>query len=162
MFSLALPTTTTWLDLPHGVRVLVRPLDSTVHAAALAKVTREIRAMEAQRAELLETGLPVDHLPDLADDDLRRGIVAILLARGLARYGIAGWEGIEQPYSPDMAEQLMRHADMANAFLAAYQAPIAALATEGNGSAPAPNGTSTGAQPTAADAAPAAPTAPLH
>jgi hypothetical protein len=161
MFSLTLPTAPRWLDLPHGIRVQVKPIDGLVRAAAEASVHRTIREAEAERTDRIEVGAGVADLVDLADADMRRAFISLTFAAKLARYGIVAWEGIEQDHTGDLAEQLMLQQDtIAEAFIAAYLAPVAALAAEGNASAPAPNGSSAGAPITAEAAPPPAPPAP--
>ncbi len=160
MISLNLPTQPYDLPLPHGVVVTVRPLSAAVLATAQAHATATITRLREARQERAEVGLPLDDLPDLNAPDVREGQVIAALARGLARHAITGWRGIHEPWSPDMADQLMRHADMAHAFLRDYQAPVLRLDAEGNACAPALNGPSATGATIALDAA--APAMPAH
>jgi hypothetical protein len=150
MFSIAPPEEPRWVDLPHGVRVEVRPADGLVRAAAEAAVLREVRAQEAERAARLEEGADTADLLDLADPDLRTTFLVLGIAGKLARFAIIRWEGIEQAHTPDLAEAMMvRHPDMGLAFLDALMGPAQKVTEEGNASAPAPNGFSAGAPITA-------------
>jgi hypothetical protein len=161
MFSLDLPTEPYWLALPHGVRIKVRPLSATVLEAARAAAIRRVAAIEAERQQRLNSNLDAGDLPDLADDDLRVGLISSFLAEGLARYGILAWEGIAEAHTPAMAERLMRHAEMTSSFLLQYQAPLRRLDAEGNALPPAPRGSLARAATTAGDASGSAPIAPV-
>jgi hypothetical protein len=105
VFSLDLPTEPYWLNLPHSVRIKVRPLSATVLEAARAAAIRRVAAIEAERQQRLDANLDAGDLPDLADDDLRVGLVSSFLAEGLARYGILAWEGIAEAHSPPIADR---------------------------------------------------------
>lgn len=156
MFTLDIPTAPYWIDLPLGVRVQVKPLNTLVITASRQFAARELRRMRAERAERLETGAPVSDLPDLDDDILADTIVQMEYARGLARYGVIDFRGVGQadgpdalPFSAANAQALVLHPDMMEPFLMAYLAPHVALATEGNGSAATPDGSTDGAVTTA-------------
>ncbi len=128
MFRLVMPTEPVWLDLPHGVRVQVKPLTAAVEGAAIAAAGAAVRDRE------------------FADDTERTYATANALACGLARYGVVAWEGVAGPdgaplpVTPDAAAALASHPDMAADFLAKYRGMLAPLAAEGNASASAPNG----------------------
>jgi hypothetical protein len=159
MFSLALPTEPRWLDLPMGVRVKVRPLDGLVITAARRHVQREVLKMREDRTEREAAGVPADDTPDLDDPNMAEAMFRLEFARALAKYGVMDFDGVGDasgsvavPFSSEMAQALVVHPDMMDAFLTAYLAPTTALATEGNGSAVTLNGSTGGAASIAADA----------
>ena len=164
MFNLDLPADPYWLDLPHGVRVKVRPLQSAIIAAATAHADRVVLDIIRDRADRLAANEPLDvsaTSPDTDDPNVRRGVYETELAVGLARYGIIDWDGIgadaehAAPFSRDGAEKLARSA-LGPTFLARYQVPIQAVVAEGNGSATAASGISAAVATIAGDAANAA------
>lgn len=122
MFRLSLPVDPFWMDLPHGVRVRVRPLTTAVEGAAAAA------AGDAVRGE------------DFLDDRARTYRLAMEFAAGLARYGVIEWEGVAgangEPLAldADTVATLARHPDIGPAFLAQYRGTLDQQAAEGNGS----------------------------
>ncbi|MCW3477364.1 hypothetical protein [Limobrevibacterium gyesilva] len=166
MFSLHIPTEPYWLTLQMGVRVQVRPLGSAVISAATAYANRKMLDIVREHADRLAAGMPADDLPDVVDDDVRRGLVDELTAAGLARHGILDWEGVgaadgsdrPAPCTKDNAALFGRSA-LGLDFLVKYQRLQAEVAAEGNGSAPMPNGASGVGANTAAAAGLTAPNA---
>jgi hypothetical protein len=136
-----------WLDLVQGVRVLHRPATPAEFTAAHAWA--RARATEAEAA--LRGRLAVE--PSEAD---RANAWAGFLTMGLARLCISDWEGVEGDCTPEGCAALMQVHGMAEIYLPAAMALVRAMADEGNGSAPAPSGTTAGAPTTAEGAAPAA------
>jgi hypothetical protein len=146
MLTLDLPTGPCWIDLPHGVRVEIRPVTTAVMAAAQAAASRRLGAA---RAEAGDTGI---------EPDMAKGLAFAFLVKALARHSVVAWEGVGDRHgapldpTPDNVERLMDLDDMAAAFWDGATAPVAAVAAEGNGSGPAPNGTSDAGPSTAAAA----------
>ncbi len=142
LVSLDLPTEPYWLDLPRGVRVRVRPLDTAAMKAAEARSQRKVRELVTHVAGVREAGGDVTGLPDFGDPDIRAGLAEALFVEALAEIGIVAWEGVKADLSKGSAAQLMRNPDIGPPFLAAYLAPAAAASAEGNGSAAGSDGTS--------------------
>jgi len=78
--TLNLPTKPTWLDLPRGVRVEIRPVTTAVMAAAQAAASRRLGAVRAADADL--------------DPDMARGLAFAFLVKALARHAVTAWDGI--------------------------------------------------------------------
>lgn len=156
LLTLDLPTEPYWLDLPHKVRVRVRPLDTALFEAARARGMRKVRELVEHVAAVREAGGDVSGLPDLADADVISGLAQSMLMTALAEIGIVAWEGVKAPLSADAAAKLMRRHDVATAFFAAYLAPVAAASAEGNASAAGLDGISEPGGATAKDAGAAA------
>jgi hypothetical protein len=127
-----------WLDLPRGVRVLHRPASPAEYVAANAWA--HARATEAEDAMR-------ERLGDVTTD--HRGLYAGFLCIALARLCVTAWEGVEGDCTPDGLAALMQVHGMAEVYLVAAMALVMGLRDEGNGSAPAPNGTTAGAPTTA-------------
>lgn len=112
MIRLDLSREPRWLDLGHGVRVLVRPLTTAL--------------MMAARAAATHAG---------AEDDGQRGAVLI---RALGRLGIQEWEGVgdadgnAMPVSADGVDALLDLWPLAEAFERLYLAPALLLDDEKN------------------------------
>lgn len=140
ILSLDIPTEPRWLDLPEGVRVRIRPVTTAVMQAAQAAAGRRLAA--AREAESL-------------DPDWERGLAFAYLVTGMARHAILAWEGVcdaagvALPVSQEAIDRLMEHDAIATAFWSLATAPANAVVAEGNGCAPAPNGTGAGARTTA-------------
>lgn len=139
---LKLPTfAPAWVDLAEGVRVLHRPAGSSEVAAATAWA----RGQAADMAQRLPGFAPTeDQLLSL-----RWGLATI----ALGRLCISAWEGVEGECTPDGVAALLSLPAMASAYLPHALGVEVALSAEGNGSAPAPSGTTAGAPNTAGDAA---------
>ncbi|WP_299398889.1 hypothetical protein [Pelagibius sp.] len=148
MIRLALPREPYWLDLPHGVRVNVQPLDTALEAAARARAAGLLR-------ERIDPAGP-------ADDPRRIGWAKQALAAALAELAILEWDGVLEAdgnvalVSPATTARLMAIPEMASAFLRDLYAPLDRLVAEGNASSAAPHGTSAAAPRIAAAAGPAA------
>jgi len=152
-----------WLDLPDGVRVKVRPLSAAVLGAAEASARRQLAGLFAEHQERIATSAPTDDLPDVFDDDTRRGLLASYLAAGLARHGIVAWEGIgagdeAAPVTPENVA-LFAAMPIGLRFLEAYETAVAGITAEGNASATTPHGSSDVVATTAAVAPETAPPA---
>jgi hypothetical protein len=166
MIRLNLPREPHWLDLPHGVRLKVRPLTTAIYEAARARMGRIIR-------ELLETvkdnaglGLRLEGIPDLTDKDALSGYSQYMFSVALAQAAIMEWQGVADAEGaplamiPENVARLMDVPALAESFVDRYTAPLAAMVTEGNVSASAPNGTMAAGANTAAGATNAATPAP--
>jgi hypothetical protein len=144
MIRLNLSREPRWLDLGHGVRVLVDPLTSAV--------------MMAARSELRE-----------AQPDAGAGAThgaAVALVKTIGRMGIRDWEGVGDrdgkpvPPTPERIDALLDLPPLYDAFERDHVGPALLLADEKNASAPSPSGTSAGASDIAPPAPSAAPSAP--
>lgn len=160
MIRLSIPKEPYWLDLSHGVRVRVRPLSTAVYEAARAKAARQSRAILADHAEIAAVGGDVSGLPDMADVDAVAGLSQLLFAQGLAVAAILEWTGVLDgdtdlpvPVTEKSVCDLMMVHRMAEDFVVQYTRTHEQLVAEGNGSRPAPNGTSAAGRDTATGAA---------
>lgn len=125
MLTLALVSTPTWLDLPRGVRLEIRPVTTAVMAAAQTSASRRLGATRAASDDL--------------DPDMARGLAFAFLVKALARHAVTAWEGVGDtagkplPLSPEAVECLMDLDDIAAAFWDQATRPVVAVAAEGNG-----------------------------
>lgn len=125
MIAIDLSSEPKWADLPHGVRLKLRPATTAIVSAAQARATR--LAIEATT----ELGQP-------DDEDLRRGFAFMLLVQSLARYLVIEWEGVcdtngqQLPLSPEAIDRLMEHDEIAAAFWDAAMRPLRVVDAEGN------------------------------
>ena len=132
-----------WLDLGHGVRLLLLPLTTALMVAA--------------RSDLAVRALAAD-----ASNDER----AAVFAGALARRAIIDWDGVGDAdgkvieVSPDGIDALMALYPIFEAFNLLYSAPGLFLDAEKNGFGPLPSGPSAGATATARAAKRNAKTAP--
>ena len=121
-----------WLDLGHGVRLLLLPLTT-----ALMVATRSDPAVQALEAD--------------ASNDTR----AAVFAAALARRAVVDWEGVGDAdgtiiaVTPDGIDALLSLWPIFEAFNLHYVSRGMLLDAEKNGSAPSPTGTSAGATATA-------------
>ncbi|MEI7608261.1 MAG: hypothetical protein WCJ64_12870 [Rhodospirillaceae bacterium] len=135
MIRLDLPREPHWLDLPHGVRLLVRPLDTATDAAARATAVTDLR----ERAQTAP--------PAAAKESWRAGQTKDALARALGQLTILDWLGVllaDGSLAPVTAESvvlLMAIPKIATAFLRQIYAPLDRLAAEGEGCGAALHGT---------------------
>lgn len=125
MLKLDLPVEPYWSDLPHGVRLHIRPVTTAIVAAAQHRAARLGReAAEEAGGEL--------------DPDMSRGLAFMLMAKALARFAVQGWEGVigpdgtALPLTPEAVERLMDIESMAAAFWDAAIKPIQLVTAEGN------------------------------
>ncbi|MDQ1079695.1 hypothetical protein [Pseudoroseomonas cervicalis] len=128
-----------WLELARGVRVLYAPPGEAEWAAAVIMARRHLAEIEAKTGEMSEVE--------------RGALLDRLIAKGAARLAISGWEGVEDEFSPAGAEILMSMPGMFELFIRQVMADLDAVKSEGNASAPAPNGTSEAGENTATDVA---------
>ena len=132
-----------WLDLGHGVRLLLLPLTT-----ALMVATRSDPAVQSLDAN--------------SSNDSR----AATFAAALARRAIVNWEGVGDaagnvlPVTPEGVDALLSLWPIFEAFNLLYVSRGMLLDAEKNGSAPSPTGTSVGATAIARPAKRSAKTAP--
>lgn len=132
MLRLDVSSAPRWLDMGHGVRLLVRP--AGVSLVAAARRDPEVRAC----------------LPEGDEEAL-----GVALARALARLTILEWEGVgDESGAPlDVTDEgvnaLMEVLPIFGAFQSLYVEPGLMLESEKNASAPSPNGTTAAAETTA-------------
>lgn len=137
MIRLDLPRAPYWLDLPYGVRLYVRPADTALDAAARFAAVETVRsAPDAETASRAR----------------RIGLAKAALAVAVAQAAILEWEGVldaegsaPAPVTPDAIVGLMAVPALAEAFVAAWYAPLERLAAEGEGCGAAPAGTTAAA-----------------
>jgi len=153
MIRLDLPREPHWLTLPHGVRVLVRPLDTATDAAARAGAAADLR----ERCQ----NVP----PAATKDSWRLGQAKAALARALGQLSILDWsdvvlaDGKPAPVTAENVALLMDIPDIATAFLRLIYEPLEGLAAEGNACGAAPDGSTVAAPVTVEDAGTAVTTA---
>jgi hypothetical protein len=141
MLKLNLQVAPKWIDLGRGVEVEVLPMDT------------EIRLIAANAIGPREDGETVSPKRSLA------------WAKAVAREAIVNWRGVGDAdgapiaVSPEGVDALLDDFGCYVAFQIEYLNPGLLAAAEGNGSAPAPNGTSEAGGNTAGPASPAARTA---
>ena len=143
MIRLDLPREPHWLDLPHGVRLLVRPLDTATDAAARAAAVTDLRE-RGQNAP-----------PAAAKDSWRMGQSKDALARALGQLTILDWSGVlladgsPAPVTAEAVALLMAIPKIATVFLRQIYVPLDRLAAEGEGCGAASSGTGVAAPGTA-------------
>lgn len=150
---LNLPHEPYWLDLPFGVRLHVRPIDTALDAAARFAAVEALRADAA--AANTETGP--------AARARRLGRAKAALATSCAQAAILAWEGVldadgaePAPETPETVARLMAVPAIAEAFVTAWYQPLERLAAEGEGCGAAPDGITAAAPTIAGDAEPMA------
>lgn len=139
MIRLALPTEPQWLDLPYGVRVLVRPLSSVIMETARQIVAAEMRELRASIARVREAGLDVVDAPNLDDATASHAEALVRLAKALARVSVLEWEGVLNaddlalPLSPASLNRLLDVPSVCTSFFERYTSTLDALEAEKNG-----------------------------
>jgi hypothetical protein len=129
MLRLNLPTESYWVDCPHGVRLLCRPLTTATQNAAGARAAR--------RLNLIREATPED--PRVADPDMERGHLRFEAHLALAEYLVEAWEGVGNadltepaPLSPEGLRALLSMPEIAEAFNLGIATPLARMVAEGN------------------------------
>ncbi len=137
-----------WLELPgyRDLRLLVRPFTLALRETAAAKARALLDELKRQRADVLASGVPAHHLPDLDDPAVRAGWAEALYVKALATAAIADWQGVyqadgETPARPTEAAIGELMDVVGSEFFAAYIASAVAGLAEKNASGPAPDGT---------------------
>jgi len=119
MLRLKLSTEPRWLDLGHGVRLLVEPLTTAIMLAARSDPTIVTAAADA------ETGA--------SNDDLAR-----IVAKAVARIVVKDWEGVGNedgkplPLTPEGIDALLELWPIFEAFQTKYIAGALILDAEKN------------------------------
>ncbi len=95
MISLKPQTEPYVIELPYGITVTVKPLTTASMAACQAAARRRVEAVEAQARDRKESGLPLDGLPDLHNEEERDGFLQCQVVYELAARHVTAWTGIE-------------------------------------------------------------------
>jgi hypothetical protein len=139
MLRLSLKNTPDWLDLGHGVRVLVEPMSTAMMIAA--RRDPQIAALGVYGGDAIEA---------LNNDDF-----ALVMAKAVARIAIKDWEGVGDAdgnpitVTPERISALLEVWPLFEAFQTKYVNSGFLLDAEKNASAPLPTGNSAGARSTA-------------
>ena len=150
MLRLNLSHEAQWLDLGHGVEILVVPMTTALMMAARKEAQGQITLLEESNAD--DTGIDTDG-------------IALAMAKAVARIAIQDWKGVGDdngfsvPVSPEGIDALLDIWPIFEAFQTKYVARAMILDAEKNASPPLPSGSSAGAQNTAKPARKAAKTA---
>ena len=150
MLRLNLSHEAQWLDLGHGVEILVVPMTTALMMAARKEAQGQITLPEGSDAD--DTGIDTDG-------------IALAMAKAVARIAIQDWKGVGDdngfsvPVSPEGIDALLDIWPIFEAFQTKYVARAMILDAEKNVLSPLPTGSSAGAQTTAKPARKAAKTA---
>lgn len=140
MLRLNLTNEAQWLDLGHGVEILVAPMTTALMMAARKEAQGQIAVPED--AELSDEGFDTD-------------AIALAMAKAVARIAIQDWKGVGDdngfsiPVTPEGINALLDIWPIFEAFQTRYVARAMVLDTEKNASPLLPIGTSAGAATTA-------------
>ena len=150
MLRLNLSHEAQWLDLGHGVEILVAPMTTALMMAARKEAQGQITFPDA---------------PDTDDTALDTDGIALAMAKAVARIAIQDWKGVgddngfSMPVSPEGIDALLDIWPIFETFQTKYVARAMFLDAEKNASPPLPTGSSAGAETTAKPARKAAKTA---
>jgi hypothetical protein len=140
MLRLNLTSEAEWLDLGHGVRLLVLPLTTAIMMAA---------RKDAQAQFVLPEGVGAADAVQIADLDTDS--IGLAMAKSVARIVVRDWEGVGDakgnpvPVTPEGIDALLDIWPIFEAFQTRYVAHAMILGAEKNVSPPLPNGNSAGA-----------------
>jgi hypothetical protein len=140
MLRLNLSHEAQWLDLGHGVEILVAPMTTALMMAARKEAQGQITVTE--EAELSDEGLDTDG-------------IALAMAKAVARIAIQDWKGVGDhngfsiPVTPEGINALLDIWPIFEAFQTRYVARAMVLDAEKNASSLLPTGSSAGAATTA-------------
>jgi hypothetical protein len=143
MLRLNLSHEAQWLDLGHGVEIMVAPMTTALMMAARKEAQGQITFPDAP---------DTDHTDDTALDT---DGIALAMAKAVARIAIQDWKGVGDdngfsvPVSPEGIDALLDIWPIFEAFQTKYVARAMILDAEKNASPPLPTGSSAGAQSTA-------------
>lgn len=147
MFRLTLSNETRWLELPHGVRVEVRPLTTAIVEAADSEALKRVALIQVEATAAEKAGQPLEKGGfNGSNSSAMDGLWNQYRVEALGRYGITRWEGVHGPdgqllpLNPQAIEAFAAHPTMAREFVRAYKKPIDDVVAEGNGSAPISGG----------------------
>ncbi|MDO5704263.1 MAG: hypothetical protein Q4G49_04205 [Paracoccus sp. (in: a-proteobacteria)] len=144
MIRLNLSAEPRWIDLLPGLRLQTAPVTTAIMASARA-----------------------DSSLDSLDQNAPKEVLAVAMAKAVARRIVTDWEGVGDDggnavaVTPEGIDALLDVWPVFEAFQAQVLGPHLVLDAEKNASAPSLNGTSEGATDTANPALTAAPTARL-
>lgn len=150
MLRLNLSHEAQWLDLGHGVEILVAPMTTALMMAARKEAQGQITFPDA---------------PDTDDSDIDTDGIALAMAKAVARIAIQDWKGVGDdngfsvPVSPEGIDALLDIWPIFEAFQTKYVGRAMILDAEKNASPPLPTGSSVGAATTAKPARKTAKTA---
>jgi hypothetical protein len=135
------------IPLPYGLSVTVKPLTTAGMAAAQVAARRAVEAIERQVRERMETGLPLDGLPDLSAEGERDGFYQAQLIRELAVRHIISWTGVEigggpAPPTPENIAAVMELYPVGDRFFQEFTLRQVLLNAAKNGYGPSAAGTS--------------------
>jgi len=137
MLRLNLTQQAQWLDLGHGVEILVAPMTTALMMAARKEAQEQITV--PKNAELSDEGLDTDG-------------IALAMAKAVARIAIQDWKGVGDDngfclsVNPEGIDALLDIWPIFEAFQTKYVARAMILDAEKNAFAPLPSGTSAGAE----------------
>ena len=140
MLRLNLTHEAQWLDLGHGVEILVAPMTTALMMAARKEAQEQITLPDA---------------PDADASDLDTDGIALAMAKAVARIAIQDWKGVGDdngfsvPVTSEGIDALLDIWPIFEAFQTKYVARAMILDAEKNASPPLPTGSSAGAQSTA-------------
>ena len=140
MLRLNLSHEAQWLDLGHGVEILVAPMTTALMMAARKEAQGQITLPEE---------------PDAGDIALDNDGIALAMAKAVARIAIRDWKGVGDdngfsvPVSPEGIDALLDIWPIFEAFQIKYVARAMILDAEKNALPPLPTGSSAGAATTA-------------
>lgn len=147
-----LPRQPYWLDLPFGVRIKVRPLDVALFSAATRMAAETLSETKPGFARAIAEGESAKAVSD--------GVWAATLTTAVAELAILDWTGvIDEENGPCLPDRQAIHQIFDRNWMVAlefhrlYVLQAEGLVAEGEGCAPAPNGSSAGAPSTAEPAA---------
>lgn len=126
MLTLHISTEPQWVELPSGVRLLVKPFDRVVRAAA------EGAALERAKRALADAGAP-------EDSPAFKALYLLVLTRLLARHAVVAWEGVGDregaplALSPEALDALLDRDEMLIAFWERVVSRADPVEAEGNG-----------------------------
>jgi len=136
MLRLNLSHEAQWLDLGHGVEILVAPMTTSLMMAARKEAQGQITLPEESDAD--DTGIDTDG-------------IALAMAKAVARIAIQDWKGVGDdngfsvPVSPEGIDALLDIWPIFEVFQTRYVARAMILDAEKNASPLSPNGSSAGA-----------------
>jgi len=140
MLRLNLTNESQWLDLGHGVEILVAPMTTALMMAARKEAQGQIAVPED--AELSDEGFDTD-------------AIALAMAKAVARIAIQDWKGVGDdngisiPVTPEGINALLDIWPIFEAFQTRYVARAMVLDAEKNASPLLPTGSSAGGATTA-------------
>ena len=158
MLKLELDRQPRWLALPHGIRVLVRPLTTAISEAAFSDAINRVRPVKLEAEDAAAAGAPLPpEEPNGANAAWLAGLQWQYLCEAYARYAILEWQGLGDengeplPLSPAAFTAFAAHPDLGREFYRLLRGDLDRLDAEGNGSGTSAAGdTAAGTKPAAA------------